>query len=92
MSKLIFVYLLIFFFLSKNYISTGKAIVFPLRYAIPNEPTVFEPSSIVTYYSKNDIYTEIKMGKPPSDLTVVLNEEDSSFIIKDGTCPTENIK
>ena len=90
MSKLIFVYLLIFFFLSKNYISTGKAIVFPLRYAIPNEPIVFEPSSIVTYYSKNDIYTEIKMGKPPRDLTVVLNEEDSSFIIKDGTCPTES--
>ena len=90
MSKLIFVYLLIFFIFSQNYIFSGKAIVFRLKYAIPNEPTVFDPSLIVTYYSKNDIYTELKMGKPLRDLTVVLNEEDSSFILKDGTCPTES--
>ena len=90
MPKLIFVYLLFFFIFSKNCISSGKALVFPLRYAIPNEPTVFDPSLIVTYYSKNDIYTSIKMGKPLMDLTVVLNEQDSSFIIKDGTCPTES--
>ena len=90
MSKLFFVYFLFFFIISKNYISSGKAIVFPLKYAIPNEPTVFEPSSIVTYYSKNDIYTEIKMGKPLRDLTVLLNDEDSSFIIKDDSCPTES--
>ena len=90
MSKLIFVYLFFFFIISKNYISSSKAIVLPLSYAVPNEPTIFEPGLIVTYYSRNDIYTVIKMGKPLSDLTVVLDEEDSGFILKNGICPTES--
>ena len=90
MSKLNFYYLLFFFIFTKNYISSSKAIILPLRYAIPNEPTIFEPKLIVSYYSKNDIYTLIKMGKPANDLTVVLKEDDSSFVIKEGDCPTES--
>ena len=90
MSKFILQIFLFFFICSKNYIFSSKAIVIPIRKSIPNEPTIFEPNLIVSYYSKNDIYASLKLGTPPYDLTVVLNEEDSSFIIKDGPCPIES--
>ena len=64
----------------------SRVIVLPLQYASPNEPNQFEASSIIDYYSKNEIYTSIKMGTPPSDLEVILDDEDSGFYIKEGKC------
>lgn len=90
MSKIIYALFIFFFFSSKNYILSTKAIVFPLRYSFPNEPTVFEPNNIISYYSKNDIYTSLKMGKNKQDLTIVFDDNDSSFIIKEGYCPSES--
>ena len=66
----------------------SKVIVLPLYYASPNEPNQFEPNAIIDYYSKNEIYTSIKMGTPPLDLEVILDDEDSGFYIKDGKCYT----
>ena len=64
----------------------SRVIVLPLQYASPNEPNQFEARSIIDYYSKNEIYTSIKMGTPPSDLEVILDDEDSGFYIKEGKC------
>ena len=90
MSKIIYTFLIFFFIFSKNYVSPSKAIVFPLRYSNPNEPTQFDPNLIISYYSKNDIYTSLKMGQKKYDLTIVFDDNDSSFIIKDGYCPSES--
>ena len=67
---------------------TSRIIVLPLRYASPNEPNQFSVDSIIDYYSKNEIYTSFKMGSPPLDLEVILDDEDSSFYIKEGKCFT----
>ena len=90
MSKIIYTFLIFFFIFSQNYVSPSKAIVFPLRYSNPNEPTQFDPNLIISYYSKNDIYTSLKMGQKKYDLTIVFDDNDSSFIIKDGYCPSES--
>ena len=73
-----------------NIVSSTKPIVFPLYYNNPNEPTIFEPSSIVTYYARNDIYTSIKVGKPPMDLTILLDDTDCGFVLKDGPCASDS--
>ena len=67
---------------------TSRIIVLPLRYASPNEPNQFSVDSIIDYYSKNEIYTSFKMGSPPLDLEVILDDEDSGFYIKEGKCFT----
>ena len=91
MSKITHTLLIIFFsVLSKYCIFTSKAIILPLLNSKPNEPNPFDPKLIISYYSKNNIYTYLKMGKPMHDLTVVFDDEDSSFIIKDGFCPSES--
>ena len=90
MSKIIYTFLILFFIFSQNYVSPSKAIVFPLKYSNPNEPTQFDPNLIISYYSKNDIYTSLKMGQKKFDLTIVFDDNDSSFIIKDGYCPSES--
>ena len=73
-----------------NYILLSKAIILPLKNSFPNEPTIFDPNLIITYYSKNHIYTTLSMGKPATDLTIVLDDDDSGFILKEGTCPWES--
>ena len=64
----------------------SRIIVLPLYYASPNEPNQFSVNSIIDYYSKNEIYTSIKMGTPPMDLEIILDDEDSGFYIKEGKC------
>ena len=90
MFKIIFSLFIFFFIITKNYILSSKAIVFPLKYSNPNEPTQFDPNLIITYYAKNDIYTYLKMGDNKRDLTVVFDDDDSGFILKEGYCPMES--
>ena len=83
----------LFFFsliLTENLVLSSKAIVFPLKYSHPNEPNQFEPNQIISYYAKNDIYTYLKMGSNKHDLTIVFDDDDSSFILKNGFCPIES--
>ena len=90
MFKILFSLFIFFFIITKNYILSSKAIVFPLKYSNPNEPTQFDPNLIITYYAKNDIYTYLKMGDNKRDLTVVFDDDDSGFILKEGYCPMES--
>ena len=86
MSKNIFLLIYILVFIINLINLKCRVIVLPLYYASPNEPNQFEVNSIIDFYSKNDIYTSIKMGSPPSDLEILLNDEDTGFYIKDGNC------
>ena len=79
-------YILILFFIITSEANIPKTIVLPIYNASPNEPNQFEVKSIIDFYSKNDIYTSIKMGTPPLDLVILLDEEDSGFYIKEGKC------
>ena len=67
-------------------IDSSRIILLPLYYASPNEPNQFEVDSIINFYSKNEIYTSIKMGSPSFDLEVLLDDKDSGFYIKEGGC------
>ena len=67
-------------------INSSRVIVLPIYYASPNEPNQFEVNAIIDFYSKNDIYTSIKMGSPSVDLEVLLDDQDTGFIIKEGKC------
>jgi hypothetical protein len=69
-----------------SFINSSKVIVLPIYYASPNEPNQFEVDAIINFYSKNDIYTSIKMGSPSVDLEVLLDDQDTGFIIKEGKC------
>ena len=69
--------------------TNSRVLVLPLHYASPNEPNQFEVNSIIDYYSKNDIYTSIKMGTPPMELEIYLDENDSGFYIKEGECKSD---
>jgi hypothetical protein len=82
MSKISFFLLIIISIIHSN----SRIIVLPIYYSSPNEPNQFEVNSILDYYSKNEIYTSIKMGSPPSDLEILLEDNDSGFYIKDGNC------
>ena len=82
MSKISFFLLIIISIIHSN----TRIIVLPIYYSSPNEPNQFEVNSILDYYSKNEIYTSIKMGSPPSDLEILLEDNDSGFYIKDGNC------
>ena len=67
-------------------INSSRVIVLPIYYASPNEPNQFEVDAIINFYSKNNIYTSIKMGSPSADLEVLLDDQDTGFIIKEGRC------
>ena len=54
-------YILILFFIITSEANIPKTIVLPIYNASPNEPNQFEVKSIIDFYSKNDIYTSIKM-------------------------------
>ena len=90
MLKIIYSFVIFISIFFKIHLSSSKAIILPLKYSYPNEPNQFEPNLIVTYYAKNNIYTTLSMGKPPNDLTVVLDDEDSSFTLREGSCPLES--
>ena len=83
--KLLSFFLISLFLISLVNISS-RIIVFPLYYASPNEPNQFEAKNIIDFYSKNEIYTSIKIGTPAVDLEVILDDEDSGFYIKEGKC------
>ena len=83
--KLLSFFIISLFLIAIENISS-RIIVFPLYYASPNEPNQFEAKNIIDFYSKNEIYTSIKMGTPPLDLEVILDDEDSGFYIKEGKC------
>ena len=86
MSKNIFLLLYILIFIITLINLNCRVIVLPLYYASSNEPNQFDANSIIDYYSKNNIYTSIKMGSPPLDLEILLNDEDSGFYLKEGNC------
>ena len=85
MSSIILTSFIFTFFISTIY-SFPRTIVLPLYYASPNEPNQFEVKSIIDFYSKNEIYTSFKMGTPPLDLEILLDDEDSGFYIMEEKC------
>ena len=66
--------------------ASSRVIVLPIYYSSSNEPNQFTVDSIIDFYSKNGIYTSIKMGSPPVYLEILLDDEDSGFYIKEGNC------
>ena len=85
MSELKKLFFVVFFYII-SFINSSRVIVLPIYYASPNEPNQFEVNAIIDFYSKNDIYTSFKMGSPSMDLEVLLDDQDTGFIIKEGKC------
>ena len=69
---------------------TAKVIILPLYDTSPNEPIQFKPDSIYNYYSKSNICTVIKFGKPGYDLQIIIEEQKYGFYIDNQGC-TESI-
>ena len=85
MSEIKKLFFLVFIYII-SLVNSSRVIVLPIYYASPNEPNQFEVNAIIDFYSKNDIYTSIKMGSPSVDLEVLLDDQDTGFIIKEGKC------
>ena len=81
-----FIYFLILLpILNKHAIKT-KLIIFPFQYSNNKKIVPFEPNSIITYYDKNTFYLSLEIGTLPSNLTLILDDSESSFILKDDFC------
>ena len=81
------VILLVFISLySQNIVLSINSIVLPLHYTNSYEPSLFDPRQIITYYARNDIYTSIKIGNPPKNLGIILDDTDCGFVLKEDHC------
>ena len=70
-----------------TFIQTSKnVIILPLYDASIDEPNQFSPDSIYKYYSKSNVCTSIRFGKPGLDLQVILEEQRHGFYINDQGC------
>ena len=69
-----------------KYVIITKAIIFPFQYSSFENFTSVEPNLIITYYDKNIFYFTLEIGTPTLNLTLILDNSESGFILKDGSC------
>ena len=75
---------------SNNYVLITKTIIFPFQYSNIKYFVTFEPNLIITLYDKNIFHFLLEIGTPPLNLTLILDDSESSFIIKDDSCLFES--
>ena len=81
-----FIYFLILLSLLNKHAIKTKPIIFPFQYSNNKKIVPFEPNSIITYYDKNTFYLSLEIGTLPSNLTLILDDSESSFILKNDFC------